>query len=887
MAQQYATPGVYIEEVTGPGVIAGVSTSTVAFIGPAIAGSINKPRRITSFDEFTRLYGTVKDKNPWPYLFSLEGKPYYMAFAVEGFFTNGGQQAYIVRVGTAAQASLTLPNRRQNAPEPVFTIRAIQDGEVGKKIQVEVQQSSEQKVTTARTDIHHVTGTTYTVEAPLEFAVGDFITTDGTHRAKITAIQGDKLITENKVGTAATSPPPNSLRIADILPDQMTFRVNSAAGLYNKGTVLISNSDGNNIARVRLDQIGLNTNIVTFAKVVALIEDLPEVEIPKTEIKVTDPGLFKAGDFVTTDGSNQSKIQSIQDKTVKLDLDQPLPVSATKNTLRLAYAPAPPPQSQTYSLDNTSPKVTSIRVVAGGKASVNHSKTATVEGVTVTTLDVNYPELFRPGDFVTCDGVHRAQIQQIRENTLTLDRVLGSLESGSTLRIADIIPEQMIFRVTDTTGLYPGTVVEMRNNNDATGEYVVIHSVNSAGFVTLEPLPARSATYRLDGTTGSEPILIPQEFRLIVTTSATGTPSSEYFDNLSLNPFHPRYVFNPGIVTSTLIELEKPDKPPICSVYPDQLITVRDPSPLTDGNDDSPSSLTASHYKAGLDALRDIDDVNILCIPDAAAHPDCKSIQSAMFTHCQLMKDRFAILDSCLGAPPSGDGSVEEHVGDVRADGGYAALYYPWLLIRDPTSTGFQSRKMLIPPSGHMAGVYAREDAERGVHKAPANTDVRGVLGLETRLSDRQQAPLNLKGVNVLRIFPGSGQVTVWGARTTVDPIITDWLYINVRRLMLYIEESIEEGIRWAVFEPNDLSLWKDLKRTITDFLRRVWQDGALFGQKEEQAFQVRINEALNPPSTRALGRLYIEIKVAPVRPAEFIIVRIGLWDGGSEVSES
>jgi len=160
------------------------------------------------------------------------------------------------------------------------------------------------------------------------------------------------------------------------------------------------------------------------------------------------------------------------------------------------------------------------------------------------------------------------------------------------------------------------------------------------------------------------------------------------------------------------------------------------------------------------------------------------------------------------------------------------------------------------------------------------------VLGLEQRLSDGQHGPLNLVGINVLRVFPGSAQVMVWGARTTVDPDITDWLYVNVRRLLLFIEESIEEGIRFAVFEPNSQPLWQKLKRTITEFLTRVWRYGALFGEKPEQAFYVRIDEALNPPSTRALGQLFIEIAVAPVRPAEFIIVRIGLWDGGSEVSE-
>jgi phage tail sheath protein FI len=194
---------------------------------------------------------------------------------------------------------------------------------------------------------------------------------------------------------------------------------------------------------------------------------------------------------------------------------------------------------------------------------------------------------------------------------------------------------------------------------------------------------------------------------------------------------------------------------------------------------------------------------------------------------------------------------------------------------------------MTIPPSGAIAGVYARVDQNPGVHKAPANTDVRGVLGLEVRLSDRQQGPLNLGGTNVLRIFPGTAQVVVWGARTTGDPNVTDWVYVNVRRLMIYIEQSIKVGIRPAVFQPNGIPLWNKLKHTITEFLTRVWKDGALFGATADKAFYVRIDEGLNPPSTRALGRLYIEIGVAPVRPAEFIIVRIGIWDGGAQISES
>ncbi len=248
-------------------------------------------------------------------------------------------------------------------------------------------------------------------------------------------------------------------------------------------------------------------------------------------------------------------------------------------------------------------------------------------------------------------------------------------------------------------------------------------------------------------------------------------------------------------------------------------------------------------------------------------------------------------MDSRQGAPPFGPGSVEDHRTEVQSERGFAALYYPWVRVREPLKVDQPRpplpRTIFVPPSGHIAGLYARSDTEVGVHKAPANRALLDVLGLERRLTDRQQAPLNRKGINCLRIFPGSSNVIVWGARTTVDPNITDWLYVNVRRLMLYIEESIEEGIRWAVFEPNNPQLWGKLKRTISDFLTRVWRDGALLGATQEDAFRVRIDKALNPPSTLAIGRLYIEIRVAVVRPAEFIIVRIGLWDGGAEITES
>jgi phage tail sheath protein FI len=212
---------------------------------------------------------------------------------------------------------------------------------------------------------------------------------------------------------------------------------------------------------------------------------------------------------------------------------------------------------------------------------------------------------------------------------------------------------------------------------------------------------------------------------------------------------------------------------------------------------------------------------------------------------------------------------------------GYGALYYPWLRVR-PAGRGIP---VLVPPSGHVCGIIARSDQTRGVHKAPANEIVNGALGVERSMSDVEQGQVNLEGINVIRVFGGGARPTLWGARTTSRD--TNWQYVNIRRLFLFLEESISEGIRWAVFEPNNLSLWQKLRRSITDFLTRAWRDGALFGETADDAFYVRIDEVLNPFSEQALGRLHIEIGVRPSYPAEFIIVRIGIWAGGSDITEN
>jgi hypothetical protein len=211
----------------------------------------------------------------------------------------------------------------------------------------------------------------------------------------------------------------------------------------------------------------------------------------------------------------------------------------------------------------------------------------------------------------------------------------------------------------------------------------------------------------------------------------------------------------------------------------------------------------------------------------------------------------------------------------VNYDTTRAALYYPWIEIMDMAAgTG---KTKFVPPSGHMAGIYARNDETRGVHKAPANEIVRGAIGLAVTITKGEQDGLNPIGVNCIRGFPGRG-LRVWGARTlSSDP---SWRYINVRRLFNMIEASVDRGTQWAVFEPNDQMLWARVVRDVSSFLRMRWREGALFGLTPEAAFFVKCDEELNPVESRDLGMLICEIGIAPVKPAEFVIFRISQWAG-------
>jgi phage tail sheath protein FI len=282
-----------------------------------------------------------------------------------------------------------------------------------------------------------------------------------------------------------------------------------------------------------------------------------------------------------------------------------------------------------------------------------------------------------------------------------------------------------------------------------------------------------------------------------------------------------------------------------------------------------------------LSGFETIDEIAIVAAPGLVDATSRKAISD----HCELMGDRFAILDidEEPGAPKGLDLTLLiPGTKDLLPDNSnYAATYFPWIQIfdpalslTDPATDGLR----YVAPSGHVAGVYARVDTVRGVHKAPANEVIRGALDVRHRISKLQQDGLNPQGVNVIRDL--NGNIRVWGARTVGGDKNGEWKYINVRRLFLFLRESIDEGTQWVVFEPNDMKLWAKITRNVTAFLTNVWRDGALFGETPQQAFYVKCDAETNPPEVRDLGRVVTEIGVAAVKPAEFVIFRISQWAG-------
>lgn len=423
--------------------------------------------------------------------------------------------------------------------------------------------------------------------------------------------------------------------------------------------------------------------------------------------------------------------------------------------------------------------------------------------------------------------------------------------------------EEPKYRVKNAAGFLAGDIIVYQDGKSSVYAKVIKSQDN---VLTLsDPLPATA----VDKNLLPDRIIATCEFNM----EFKYADAAESYENLSFNIESANFV-SKKTAKSDLAEVTYIGRPSAEPVAPfDEIAAAAGEETvqvsLTGGSNGSVTSITAADFigtdngagnRTGIQAFVDNDVVSIMAVPGVTD----PNVQLTLVAHCENLASRFAVLDIPREARKVQDVSNHREIVDST----YAAMYHPWLQVFDP----LDKKNMMIPPSGSVIGIYARSDNSRGVHKAPANEVVRGCVGLDCQFNKGEQDILNPKGVNLIRSFPGRG-IRVWGARTTSSD--GSWKYINVRRLFIYIEESIKANTNWVVFEPNDEVLWVRVQRTISVFLNNMWRDGSLAGSSPEEAFFVNIGRDTMSQDDIDNGRLICVIGVAPVKPAEFVIFRI------------
>jgi len=619
------------------------------------------------------------------------------------------------------------------------------------------------------------------------------------------------------------SEPPNSLTRSWLAPAVYGFFLNQGTNCYVVRAAKLPSGVTSLMAALNLPDQPVSPNPVQTALVVTAIAE------------------GSIGNSISVTVRNSSRLAAMLSAGgPALTAETPLvPSGQTKIQVSLAGLPS------SFVLGNSFPNGSPINVTSGTTTEV-----ATVQSTSIITPGVL-------GEIDVHSGLTNAY------------STAPTITPGPTLQAtAPLAATQLTFNVTLppapstfvlSQALPTGAVIQVTSGG--TSEFVTVASAGvtspGLGFITL--------TSGLANSYASAPTIASFEFDLVVTAATTET-----WPQLSMNPFHPGYWGS--VVDSQWITLSLPSVAP-SPVPPNPNPAPGSNLPLKNGLDDNRAADLAeidADPTAYLNLLMPLQDVDIVAIPGNVT----ANTQQALVTHCETLFNRFAVLDAvqdtAVGFP-----NLLAQYGQVRTPNGFAAIYFPWIQVVNPLTGATE----YWPPSGHVIGIYAQTDQTYGVYKAPANVPVAGALGLQSLLTNADQGPLNLLGINILRVFPEQSQPLVWGARTTSTD--SDWQYVNIRRLFIYLEQSIEQGIRWAVFAPNNTMLWGSLKRTITEFLNRVQGDGGII------SFYVRIDAALNPPATQALGQLFIEVGIQPTYPAEFIILKIGIWQGGSSVTES
>jgi phage tail sheath protein FI len=888
-------PGVYIEEVSsGVRPIEGVSTSTAAFLGKVEMGDIGKAVLVTSLQEFQKKYGAFLSDS-------------FLAHGVYQFFNNGGKTCYIVRIaGTGARAAdIALKDRKGSPalPAKTLTVRAASEGVWGNTVDIVVTDGTLDPDNEFAVQVYRDRSTQVPPLPALLLetfdnlsmnpAAGNYVET--VINANSTYIRADvedaNLTTAGPgVSRSGALPVSDGSGSADLKlsPGQAT-RVQGTA--TTNGTLTSGANPSVPSADKRKLQISINGDgpheviippeMDTHVKIAEALQKIVREDITPNSSMSQDAFagftcVYDAGTsmYLLTSGApgtNSSVIVGDGAVLLKLDAGQATatPGTATeKGSLRSGYNPLPYPSGVAYkfqiNLDNDGYHDVVALPTASTGTQIAAAIQAAVRQITATTA-TNQTAFNQ----FTCsyDTTNPAQTFYLLKS--------GTVGTSSTVSVQSSSPED------ETIKLEAGTykfVIEI--NGD--GPHLVSFNGPCANGAAIASAITGAVTGITPKRSTNADAFAPGKFQCeYVNTPAIGNPVLKLTSGKAGVASSVRITDAPTDNVAGLLKLGLTNggqeitgaatlrpansKTPTEYHLGDATVSGNIDS-ITPGDDGGTPS--DQDYISGLNALDTVRDVSILCIPGIGS----KAVVDGGTNYCTQRADCFFIGD-CNKT----DDTVEEaqaFLTSLTVKSSYGAIYYPWLKMLDPT--GASPVPIAVPPSGFVAGMYARIDAKRGVWKAPAGTEanIGGAVGVTADTTDVQQDSLNPIGVNVIRTFPASG-IVIWGARTLATRSDPEYRYIPVRRTAIFLEQSIYNGIQWAVFEPNDEDLWASLRLNITSFMMTLYRQGAFQGTTPSQAFFVKCDAETTTQDDINLGIVNVLVGFAPLKPAEFVVVKI------------
>ncbi|HEY2360458.1 MAG TPA: phage tail sheath subtilisin-like domain-containing protein [Candidatus Angelobacter sp.] len=855
---EYLHPGVFVEEKSsGVRPIEGVGTSTAAFIGVTAKGVPNKATFITSWAQFVRAFGDLIPSS-------------YLPYAVSQFFNNGGKRCYVVRalnVISSVAAGRDLNDQETTAPRPTLRVTAKGAGAWGTGLLVTVQNATnnpttEFKLVVALDDPTNVVELFDSLSMDPDSAdyvetaindVSDYITVKDLGAAvapnlaqKVStnpladpvpfAGGGEAVTLETPNGTINTVTFTGPVALATVVT-----QLNTAWAALNVSVSL----DSTNHLVVKSTSAGFDKYFILSGAATAAGRPLAGLAGFAAGTGAAIGAILKSASQATFDTTGGNNIL-----TINIHGDALPNITLTANAAHTATTIA--------SEINTA--------LSTGPTNAHGLLVVRTEGNRVVISSVNRGS---SDSHLVLSGTAAAQLQ-----FQTMDRTAAAADGLGRNEAAFVQSGVGPFAIANNSNF----TITMNNGAlaDPAANVVVTVPLNSGNIANLAQATAAEIVTAINTAAGATIAAVVAN-RVVITQPRKGNFYTLQVAD-GLNSPNIRLKFDASRRSGYAEGDEaSPYLRPASNI--DGLGVIQ-PWQLLGGDDGPPVSNTdligTPDLKTGLHALDDVTDVNFVAIPGAS---DAGVISQAV-GYCGIRRDCVMIADppgkTTKDAPITDPSHVADFLSNkVTTKTSYGAFYYPWMLVDDPVGAG-KNPTRFVPPSGFVAGMYARIDNTRGVWKAPAGTEanVIGPLDLEYSVTDSEQDILNPIGVNCIRKFPASG-IIIWGARTMGTLSDPEWRYVPVRRYAIYLEQSIYRGTQWAVFEPNDQRLWAALKSNIEDFLMGEFRQGALAGTTPQQAFAVKCDADLNPDSEVNAGRVNMEVKFAPLKPAEFVIIRI------------